>query len=300
MSRHLFSVVTTLAALALLLPEQGQAQIRASERQTLSQTVDGTVVTVDYARPRARGRAPIFGNVVHWGEVWTPGANAATTLEVSKDITIDGHDVPAGKYSMWMVPGEEGWELWLDPEWDLFHTERPEKNDEQIRFPIWARRGFHTEVLTFSVPAYDSDGLTLKLAWGQMHVPMQIGVEPSMRRVVTEEEAAPYVGDFNMEWTWAPPGAEGPPPDSPFEIEHTDEGMLMATTTFHAPGWPDPLYLVLQPMAEGVFMPATWVDGDIWNSLAETYIEFEFEGEKATGFKFRGEDDDVFAEGERK
>ncbi len=80
-----------------------QAQVRTSERATVSQTIDGTVIEIDYARPRLRGRTS-FGGVVHWGEMWTPGANWATTLRVSRDVRLDGHLVPAGEYSVWFVP----------------------------------------------------------------------------------------------------------------------------------------------------------------------------------------------------
>ena len=91
-------LLTSLVA----LPGHGHAQVRASELAIVSQTIDGTVITVEYSRPRVRGRSPVFGKLVTWGEVWTPGANWATTLDVSKDVTIDGHPLPRGKYSVWM------------------------------------------------------------------------------------------------------------------------------------------------------------------------------------------------------
>ena len=61
------------------------------------------MVTINYARPRARGRSPLFGKVVRWGDTWTPGANWATTLEVSREVRLDGHPIPKGKYSVWFV-----------------------------------------------------------------------------------------------------------------------------------------------------------------------------------------------------
>src|SRR5512138_77827 len=75
-------VVGWASVLALAGVAQLGAQVRASERGSVSQTVDGTVIEVDYGRPRLKGRIP-FGGIVHWGEVWTPGANSATTLRVS-------------------------------------------------------------------------------------------------------------------------------------------------------------------------------------------------------------------------
>ena len=82
--RRALGVLMGIAALPCLV-SPAQSQIRASERGSITQTIDGTTITVDYARPRTRGRAAVFGGEVHWKEVWTPGANMATTLEVSKN-----------------------------------------------------------------------------------------------------------------------------------------------------------------------------------------------------------------------
>jgi len=81
------------------------AQIRGSEAGTVSQTLDGTTIAMAYSRPSARGR-DLFGALVPWDVVWTPGANWATTFETDRDVRLNGIDVPAGKYSVWMIPHE--------------------------------------------------------------------------------------------------------------------------------------------------------------------------------------------------
>src|ERR1700709_690897 len=92
------------AAIVAGAPSALLAQIRASEPASVTQTVDGTRLTIEYSRPRVRGRKALFGTkFVEWNEVGPPGANYATTLETSRDITLDGHAVQKGKYSVWMV-----------------------------------------------------------------------------------------------------------------------------------------------------------------------------------------------------
>jgi hypothetical protein len=91
----------------------------------VAQTVDGTSITVEYARPQARGRNPVFGQVVHWGETWTPGANWATNITVSKDVKVNGGPLPKGSYSVWMIPQQETWTVFFHPTVRLFHTQRP-------------------------------------------------------------------------------------------------------------------------------------------------------------------------------
>ena len=117
--------------------------------------------------------------MVHWGEVWTPGANMATTLEVDRDIELDGHPVPKGKYSMWMVVSEDGrWTLVLDTDWSRFHTMRPREHDGQIRYSIRAETSPHTEVLTFSFPEITATGGVLAMHWADRVVRLAIRVRP--------------------------------------------------------------------------------------------------------------------------
>ena len=66
------------------------------------------LITVEYGRPQARGRDSLFGKVVTRDEMWTPGANAATTFRRRATSPWAGKPLPAGKYSVWIVerPGD--------------------------------------------------------------------------------------------------------------------------------------------------------------------------------------------------
>lgn len=182
-------LLVALAFAPIVDPSAGTAQVRLSERATVSQTVDGTVITIDYARPRVRGRSPIFGRRVHWREVWTPGANMATTLEVSRDVTIDGHAVPRGRYSLWFVVDEsERWMLLLDTTWSRFHTSRPPEDGGRVRFPVRAVAGPVTEVLTFTFPDVSDTGTVLQFQWHDRMIRIPITVGPTLTRSPADVE----------------------------------------------------------------------------------------------------------------
>ncbi|MGZ8412008.1 MAG: DUF2911 domain-containing protein [Gemmatirosa sp.] len=185
-------------AAALARPAPARAQIRASELGTVSQTIDGTKLTIAYSRPRVRGRDPLFGSrAVRWGETWTPGANWATTLDVSRAITLAGRPVPKGTYSVWMVVRESGdWTMVLEPKARIFHMDPPDSSAKQIRFPVRAETGPFTEVLTWSFPDVGTSGGTLAFQWATTRVAMPVGVEPSLRVTMPEAEAAPYLGRY--------------------------------------------------------------------------------------------------------
>src|SRR3989454_1031010 len=81
-----------------------------SPTDSVRASVGGTALSVRYSRPSMAGRV-IFGNVVPWNQVWRTGANQATVLETSAELTVAGTTVPAGKYSLWTIPSPGGWKL---------------------------------------------------------------------------------------------------------------------------------------------------------------------------------------------
>ena len=85
-------------------------------------SVAGAAVAVRYSRPSMRGRV-IFGNVVPWNKVWRTGANQATILETSADLTVAGTKVPAGKYTLWTIPSPAGWTLIINKNTGQWGTE---------------------------------------------------------------------------------------------------------------------------------------------------------------------------------
>ena len=175
-----------------------RAQVRASELGSISQTIDGTHITMVYSRPRTRGRDPIFGTrVANWDEVWTPGANWATTFDVDRNIRLDGHAVPKGKYSVWFVIRKSGdWTFVLDPRWKRFHEDPPDSTAAQIRVVVHPREAPFHDVLTWSVPELRMEGGTLAFNWAKTLITANIDVEPSLVTTLPESEAKPYLGRY--------------------------------------------------------------------------------------------------------
>ena len=211
-SRATRASLRAVAPLACLLAVSAEAQIRASERGSVSQTVDGTVITVDYGRAQARGRDSLFGKVVKKGEVWTPGANASTTIQVSRDITVGGKSLSAGKYSVWLVNDPTApWTLYFHRNATLFHTRHPRIADMALAVPVThTSTGDHVEVLTFDFPRVSPAGAELRLRWGTTTVPVEIGVTSSApRTAMTAEQLAPYLGTYGVTFS-APEGKRSP------------------------------------------------------------------------------------------
>lgn len=286
------------ALLALFaLPITLSAQVRASEIGTMSQTIDGTKISVEYSRPRARGRDPIFGTkAVHWDEVWTPGANWATTLEVDKNVRVNGKPVAKGKYSVWMVVRKVGdWTVVLDPKARRFHMGPPDSAAAQVRFPVRVEAVPFTDVLTWSMPELRNNGGTLVMQWERTRIAMNVEVEPSLVMTFPAAEATPYLGQY----TFTEQDSSGKAGKvSVFTITHED-GTLKGQWT------PDDPYMkkfALVRIAPEWFAPGVYDEkGQIYEVIKPDVVaEFKRANGRVVSFVLRFEDDTLWGTGIRK
>jgi len=81
-----------------------------SPTQTLKQDFGISSIDLIYSRPGMKGRK-IFGDLVPYGKVWRTGANSATRIKFSDDVTIGGQALKAGEYAIYTVPNEKDWEF---------------------------------------------------------------------------------------------------------------------------------------------------------------------------------------------
>ena len=161
--------------LVLALGQQPPA-IKPSQHGTVTQQVAGTTITVDYDRPVARGRE-LFGALVPYDHVWCPGANDCTTLTVSTDITIEGHALAAGTYTLWAKPGAAKWAMIVNRAHPVFHTRYQAVADEDLlTLDVTPRAGSHMETLAFYFPVVNAKHAELVLHWGNVVVPLAIDV----------------------------------------------------------------------------------------------------------------------------
>lgn len=155
------------------LPARSQA-IPRSQLGSVAQQVAGARVEVVYRRPVARGRE-LFGALVPWGEVWTPSADSAARLSLSRAVEVQGHPLPAGTYGIWAIPDSAAWTVIFSGVPAAFHLRYPEGRDV-LRVRAVPRRGEHVETLQFSFPVVDADSAVLQLRWGTTVVPLTLRV----------------------------------------------------------------------------------------------------------------------------
>jgi hypothetical protein len=77
--------------------------------------VAGASISIAYSSPSVKGRK-IWGELVPYGKAWRAGANEATIFQTDKDIKVEGKELKAGKYSLFIVPNEKEWEFIFNSE----------------------------------------------------------------------------------------------------------------------------------------------------------------------------------------
>jgi len=165
------AIVAALIGLAFQTPA-----VKPSQHGSVTQLVAMTTITVDYNRPVARGR-DLFGALVPYDRVWCPGADDCTTITVSTDVTIEGHALAAGTYSLWAKPGAAKWTMIVNRAHPIFHTRYQTVTDQDVlTLEVTPRAGSHMETLAFYFPVVNAKHAELALHWGTVVVPLAIDV----------------------------------------------------------------------------------------------------------------------------
>jgi hypothetical protein len=287
----------SFAILPALCPSAvARSQALASPFATISQKVDSTTITVEYYRPSVRGRT-IFGKLIPWGTTWTPGANWATTLEVDRDVRIEGHPVPRGKYSVWMIPAAkpDPWTVVLNRSARRFHVVRPDEKDDELRFRLTADSSPHVEVLTFSFPVVTRTGATLAFQWAETRVPIRLEVQSSRSPMIAAHPSSSYVGVYALRGPHDPPTTRG----IPYEIVERERVLWVRTTHDAVEPGLDPEFDLL-PAGDDDFHPRQYKNGKLIGDELDEVITFHFQDGRVTGFEIHGiAEDRVLARGTR-
>jgi hypothetical protein len=147
-----------------------------SPRDTASAEIGSATVAVDYGRPSMRGRK-VFGGIVPFGQVWRTGANAATQLITDHDLVIGGQPVPAGTYTLWTIPGRDGWTLIVNRQHGQWGTEYHPDQD-LVRVPLTVTRSDRpVERFTVTVAGGEAGEGSIAFAWERTRATVEVSAK---------------------------------------------------------------------------------------------------------------------------
>jgi hypothetical protein len=158
----LLAAVILFFAYAIMFP--------TSPLQTTTFSSDNVTYEVEYSSPFKNDRL-IFGNesdgaLVPFGKYWRTGANAATTFYTDSDISFGGESLPAGKYSLYTIPGKETWVVALNSVNDTFFAiAEADQADDVLRIKLNSFE--NTEIVEQFTIDFSADSLNtfVNLKW---------------------------------------------------------------------------------------------------------------------------------------
>jgi hypothetical protein len=170
MKRLTRSLLILSVSLLAVSPAIAQEKQRVSPHETITATIDGSDVTIVYGRPYSKdpksGAArKIWGELVPFGKVWRAGADEATLMTTKEAYDIGGTTVPAGTYSLFMLPSENGAKLVINKQTGQWGTKYDEAQD-LVRIDMKKEAADKAvDQFTIKIESNSAGGGTLKFSW---------------------------------------------------------------------------------------------------------------------------------------
>ncbi|UBM57456.1 DUF2911 domain-containing protein [Marinilongibacter aquaticus] len=146
---------------------------RLSPEDTVEMTSGDLEVRINYCQPAVKGRT-IFGELVPYGQVWRTGANTATSIRFSRDVSLNDHSLKAGKYSLWSVPEKEDWVIVINKEVGQWGTNYDDSKDV-LRFSVPSKQtDTMQEMFTISLSEGQDEQILVNLHWDHTAVEFEV------------------------------------------------------------------------------------------------------------------------------
>jgi tetratricopeptide (TPR) repeat protein len=168
-------ILCTAAALTFYIADAQQLKTPPpSPKQTLKQEFGVGEVELTYSRPSSKGRK-IYGDLVPFGALWRTGANAATKIKFSDDVTVGGQPVKAGEYVIYTIPAQNEWEVILNKGLSNWGIDGYKQEEDVARFKV---RPINTpesmETFTMQFANVKNNSADLRIWWDKTAVVVPI------------------------------------------------------------------------------------------------------------------------------
>src|SRR5664279_3693001 len=184
-----------IAFLAINIFTIANAQVNMpapSPTQTIIQDFGLGRIELTYSRPGIKGRQLLGANseLVPLGKPWRTGANAATKIHFSDNVTIGGKMLDSGSYVIYTIPGEAQWDVALSKGNAYPGSDGFKESDDvvHIKAPVTTIKE-KIETFTMQFANIKNESCELHLRWGNTDVSVPI-ITHIKERVRSQLEAA--------------------------------------------------------------------------------------------------------------
>jgi hypothetical protein len=138
---------------------RAQAQCKFSDDETIA---------VDYFSPSMRGRR-IFGGLVPYGKAWRIGDEPITFVTDEDLVALKGTNIPAGSYTIAIVPHLDNWTL-------IIRKNTVYESDELTRVPMSVKK-LPAPVENFTISFDQGAGsCTMRVSWENTQASLEFAI----------------------------------------------------------------------------------------------------------------------------
>jgi len=192
--KRLITIIVIMAiagcgfAQSLVAPPSGNNQ-----KAKVVQNIGPVEISIAYSSPHVHTATGtdrtghIWGELVHYGFAdqgfgvksapWRAGANENTIIKFSHDVKIEGKDLKAGSYGLFLVTAKDGPWTWIfstnTSSWGSFFYNQSE---DALRVDVTPKDAPFTEYLTFGFDDRLPGSATAYLQWENKRIPFKIEV----------------------------------------------------------------------------------------------------------------------------
>ena len=174
------SVLTLIACAILSSAAFSQQDLKVpapSPSSTVKQDFGISSVELSFSRPGVKGRK-IFGDLVPYDKVWRTGANSPTTITFGDDVTIGDKKVPAGKYGLLTIPGQQEWTVIITKSTDVSSASAYKEANDVVRVKVKPiELPFPVETFNIIFDNIKPTSMDAAIIWDKLIVPFNITTE---------------------------------------------------------------------------------------------------------------------------
>jgi hypothetical protein len=178
--------------ISVLISQNSTAQLKmpqASSSQTIIQEFGLGKVTVKYSRPNIKGRS-VEKDLAPFAEVWRTGANDATLITFTDEVSLEGNKVPAGEYAIFTIPGKDEWTIILNKETKQWGSYQYKQSEDFLRFKVKPSKiSEKSETFSINFSNVMPSSANLDLVWDNFKVSAKMTVDVDSKIMAGIDEA---------------------------------------------------------------------------------------------------------------
>ena len=191
--KYISFLLLAFLSLNSLFAQMDLPPVGDNPRATISEEVGITSITIKYSRPdvnKREGKVYGPGNLVTYGfsttnfitgkttSPWRAGANEATVISFEHDVKVEGKDLKAGSYALFMSMGVDNVTLIFSKQTDAWGSFYYKEEDDVLRVsvkPVVLDKS--VEWLKYEFIEHKEKYCVIALQWEKISVPFRVDVD---------------------------------------------------------------------------------------------------------------------------